>query len=120
MLAFASWWLYFDHPGHLRPPPRPVVPLGLRPRGDLRVAGGDGGRAAGGHRGGHGDGDVRIAALAVAMPVAGYLLGLALVMMVTGTPPNDERVYPKFGGAAAVLVIGRSRPWPRPWRAARP
>jgi hypothetical protein len=30
--------------------------------------------------------------------------------MVTGTPPNDERVYPKFGGAAAVLVIGALSP----------
>ena len=44
------------------------------------------------------------------MPVAGFLLGLVLVMMVTGTPPLDERVYPKFGGAAAVLVIGALAP----------
>ena len=46
-----------------------------------------------------GHGDARTAALAVAVPVAGYLLGLALVMIVTGTPPTDERAYPKFGGA---------------------
>jgi hypothetical protein len=57
-----------------------------------------------------GHGDVRTAALAVAVPVAGYLLGIALVMVVTETPPTDERVYPKLGGAAAVLVIGALAP----------
>ena len=44
------------------------------------------------------------------MPVAGYLLGLALVMIVTGTPPTDERVYPKFAGAVVVLAVGALAP----------
>jgi low temperature requirement protein LtrA len=110
VLAFASWWLYFDHPGHMRPRrdqsfrwgyAHVVIFASLAAMGaGLQVAT----EAVTGH------GDVRIAALAVAVPVAGYLLGLALVMMVTGTPPNDERVYPKFGGAAAVLVIGALAP----------
>jgi len=110
VLAFSSWWLYFDHPGHLRPRrdqafrwgyAHVVIFASLAAMGaGLQVA----------TEAVTGDGDVRIAALAVAVPVAGYLLGLALVMMVTGTPPTDERVYPKFGAAAAVLVIGALAP----------
>ena len=41
VLAFAAWWIYFDH----RPPdaePATGLPLGLRPRGGVRGAGGSG------------------------------------------------------------------------------
>jgi low temperature requirement protein LtrA len=110
VLAFASWWLYFDHPGHLRPNREQafrwgyahvVIFASLTAMGaGLQVAT----ESVTGH------GDVRTAALAVAVPVAGYLLGIAFVMVVTGTPPTDERVYPKVGGAAAVLVIGALAP----------
>jgi len=110
VLAFASWWLYFDHPGHLRPRrelafrwgyAHVVIFAALAAMGaGLQVAT----EAITGH------GEARTAALAVAVPVAGYLLGLALVMIVTGTAPTDERAYPKFIGAVVVLAVGALAP----------
>jgi low temperature requirement protein LtrA len=110
VLAFACWWLYFDHPGHLRPRRDQAFRWGyahllifaaLAAMGaGLQVAT----EAVTGHAA------ARTAALAVAVPVAGYLLGLALVMVITGTAPTDERVYPKLGGSAAVLAIGALAP----------
>jgi hypothetical protein len=46
-----------------------------------------------------------IGALAVAIPAAGFLLGLALVMVLTGTPVLSSRVYPKWVSALALLVV---------------
>jgi low temperature requirement protein LtrA len=113
VVAFGAWWLYFDHPGHLRPTPRqafrwgyahafvfaPLAALGA----GLHVAAGAAG--AGDHQV-----DQRVAALAVALPVSFYLLGLALVMIVTGTPFSERRVRPKFIGAAAAIVVGLFAP----------
>src|SRR4029450_4218484 len=59
---------------------------------------------------GSGEAGTRIAALAVALPLAGYLLGLALVMLLTGTSPRDQMVLPKFAGAAVILAIGAVAP----------
>jgi low temperature requirement protein LtrA len=108
VLAFTAWWLYFYHPGHLTPSPRQafrwgyahvVIFAALAAMGaGLHVAT----EAVTGHA------DARVAALAVAVPVAGYLLGLALVMVITGTRATDQRVYPKLGGATAMLVLGAS------------
>jgi len=51
------------------------------------------------------------AARAAMTPEAfGYVLGLALIMIVTGTAATDPRVYPKFLGAAAMLAIGLTAP----------
>jgi low temperature requirement protein LtrA len=110
VLAFTAWWIYFDHPGHLRPSTdvafrwgyaHVVIFAALAAMGaGLQVAT----QAITGH------GDPRTAALAVAVPVGLYLLGLVIVMVVTGTPLSDERVYPKLGGATAVLVIGALAP----------
>jgi low temperature requirement protein LtrA len=110
VLAFSAWWLYFDHPGHLAPTPdtsfrwgygHVVVFASLAALGAgievaaVTVAGG---------------GDDRLAALAVAVPAAGYLLGLALVILLTGALPADTRIWPKFAGAAAMLAIGLVAP----------
>ena len=110
VLAFTSWWLYFDHPGHLRPRreiafrwgyAHVVIFAALAAMGaGLQVA----------IEGVTGHGEVRVAALSVAVPVAGYLLGLALVVVVTGTRPTDERVHPKVGGAVVVLAVGALAP----------
>jgi hypothetical protein len=59
---------------------------------------------------GSGEASTRTAALAVAIPIAGYLLGLALVMMLSGTSPLDPMVLPKFAGAAVLLAIGAVAP----------
>jgi low temperature requirement protein LtrA len=110
VLAFAAWWLYFDHPGHLTPSPdvsfrwgyaHVVIFAALAAAGaGVHVAT----EAVAGH------GDARVAALAVAIPVAGFVLGLALVMTITGTPLLDERVWPKLAGAVAMVAIGLTAP----------
>lgn len=106
VLAFAAWWIYFDHPGHLTPSPQQAFRWGyahvlvfasLAALGaGLHVAT----EAVTGHA------DARVAALAVAVPVAGYLLGLVVVMLITGTRLTSERIYPKLIGAAVVLIVG--------------
>ncbi|HEY2998403.1 MAG TPA: low temperature requirement protein A [Acidimicrobiales bacterium] len=106
VLAFAAWWIYFDHPGHLTPSPAiafrwgyahvvvfaslTAMGAGIHVAADT-VAAGEGGR---------------VAPLAVALPVAGYLLGLALIMAVTGTPLGSPRLFPKLLGATVVAGIG--------------
>ena len=106
LLAFTAWWVYFDHPGHLTPDPsvsfrwgygHVVIFAALAAMGaGLHVAT----EAVAGHAGSG------VAAMAVAVPVAGFLLGLVLVMALTGTPARSPRIYPKLAGAAVVLVLG--------------
>ncbi len=106
VLAFASWWLYFDHPGHLEPTTdtafrwsygHVVVFAALAAAGaGLQVAA---------------EATVtpispRVAALAVAVPTAGFLLGLVLIMALTGTRLHDIRIWPKLAGAAAIVAVG--------------
>ena len=110
VLAFAAWWIYFDHPGHLTPTPDIAFRWGyahLFVFASLAAAGAGGFVAAEVAAFG---GDERMAALAVALPAVGYVLGLALIMIVTGTAATDPRVYPKFLGAAAMLAIGLTAP----------
>jgi low temperature requirement protein LtrA len=112
VIAFAAWWLYFDHPGHLAPDARTAFRWGY---GHVVVfaslaALGAGIRVAAETVAGSGEAGTRIAALAVALPLAGYLLGLALVMLLTGTSPRDQMVLPKFAGAAVILAIGAVAP----------
>jgi low temperature requirement protein LtrA len=110
VLAFAAWWIYFDHPGHLTPTPDIAFRWGyahLFVFASLAAAGAGGFVAADVAAFG---GDERMAALAVALPGVGYVLGLALIMIVTGTAATDPRVYPKFLGAAAMLAIGLTAP----------
>ena len=52
----------------------------------------------------------RIGALAVAIPMACYPLGLALIMTLNGMPVRDPRVAPKILGAAAMVAIGLLAP----------
>jgi len=109
VLAFTAWWLYFDHPGHLAPAPgrnfqwgyaHVIVFAALAAMGS-GVALDAETLLAGGHHG-----SPRIAALAVAVPAAAYLLGLVVVMLVNGLRLGAIRVWPKIIGAAAMLLIG--------------
>jgi low temperature requirement protein LtrA len=112
VIAFAAWWIYFDHPGHLTPTPdvsfrwgyaHVVIFATLAAVGaGLHLAS----EAATGHAGD------RTAALAVALPTAGYLLGLALVMVTVGIAVDDGRVWPKLAGAGVLVAIGSTAPLP--------
>jgi low temperature requirement protein LtrA len=106
LLAFTAWWLYFDHPGHLAPDPsvsfrwgygHVVIFAALAAMGaGLHVAT----EAVTGHAGD------RVAALAVAVAVAGYLGGLAVVHVITGTVVDSSQFYPKLAGSAVILLLG--------------
>ena len=108
VLAFSVWWLYFDHPGHLTPTPKQafrwgyghvVVFLALTALGAGVFTAAE--AVVGAVRD-------RVGAMAVAVPSAGFLAGLAVVMVLTGTPPLSRRVWPKWAGAAGMLVAGAS------------
>jgi low temperature requirement protein LtrA len=112
VLAFAAWWLYFDHPGHLTPDPEIAFGWGyghVFVFASLAALGAGIGLAAE-TVSGAGDAGTRVASLAVAVPSAGYLLGLALIMLLAGRAPLDPVVLPKFLGAAALLAIGAVAP----------
>lgn len=110
VLAFGLWWLYFDHPGHLSPRPEQgfrwgyahvVVFAALAALGaGVHVAA----EAVGHHA------SARTGALAVALPVAAFLLGLVLIMALTGTAVGDVRVWPKVAAAVLVAVVGLVAP----------
>jgi low temperature requirement protein LtrA len=106
LLAFTAWWLYFEHPGHLAPDPSVSFRWGY---GHVAIFAALAAMGAGLHvateavTGHAGD---RVAALAVAVPVAGYLAGLALVMALTGTPVRSRQISSKVAGGAAVVLLG--------------
>jgi low temperature requirement protein LtrA len=110
LIAFACWWIYFDHPGHLTPTSEQAFRWGyahvfvfaaLAALGaGLHVAA----DALGGHV------DERVAALAVAVPAAGYLVGLCFVMAMTGTRVLSVRILPKLVAAAFLVVVGLLAP----------
>ena len=106
LLAFGAWWLYFDHPGHLTPSPvlamrwgflHVIVFTSLAALGaGLYVAA----EAVAGHA------TARIGALAVAIPVAGFLVGLVMLMLLTHHAVRPSSIGPKVLGAALVVVVG--------------
>ena len=106
VIAFAAWWLYFDHPGHLAPRPAVAFRWGYAHVvlfASLAALG------AGLHLAAEvvsGHGPARTSALAVAVPAAGYLLGLVLVLVVSGATALEVRVWPKVLGAVAVAALG--------------
>jgi low temperature requirement protein LtrA len=110
VLAFAVWWIYFDHPGHLSPTPHNAFRWGY---GHVVVFMSLAAMGAGIHVATDsvvGHADARVGALAVALPSAAYLLGLALIMTITGTPLVSSRVLPKLVGAAVLVLIGLTAP----------
>jgi low temperature requirement protein LtrA len=110
LIAFAAWWIYFDHPGHLAPTPLQAFRWGYA---HILVfaslaAFGAGLHVAAEALGGHVEG--RVAALAVALPIAGYLVGLSTVMVATGTSLRGMRVLPKLTASAVLVVVGLLAP----------
>ncbi|MET0147266.1 MAG: low temperature requirement protein A [Ilumatobacteraceae bacterium] len=110
VLAFGAWWLYFDHPGHLRPTERlafrwgyahSIVFASLAALGaGLHVAA----EAA------HDEVSSRTGALSIAIPVALYLCGLALLMLLTHHAATVFNVGSKLIGAVAMVLIGLTAP----------
>jgi low temperature requirement protein LtrA len=110
LIAFASWWIYFDHPGHLTPTPKQSFRWGYA---HVIVFASLAALGAGIHVATDaitGHGQTRIASLSVALPLAGYLLGLATIMTITGTPLWSGFVTPKLAGAAVLIVLGSVAP----------
>ncbi len=106
VLAFGCWWLYFDHPGHLSPTRAQGFRWGY---GHVLVfcslaALGAGVFVAIEALEGHGS--ERVGALAMALPVAGFLWGIVVILVLTGSPALDMRVLPKIVGGALVVAIG--------------
>ena len=110
LLAFGSWWLYFDHPGHLSPPPdvafrwgylHVVVFVSLAALGaGLYVAA----EATAGHA------TERTGALAVTIPVAGYLTGLVLLMVATHHAVGPMSIGSKLAGVTVIILLGALTP----------
>ena len=104
--AFAAWWLYFAHPGHLAPEPSTAFRWGYA---HVLVFAALAGFGAGIHVAAEAvthHGEPRIAAYAVTIPMAGFLLGLVVIMMVTGVKVGDVRIVPKLIAAAVLVVVG--------------
>jgi low temperature requirement protein LtrA len=110
LIAFSAWWIYFDHPGHLTPSPRQSFRWGYA---HMIVFAALAALGAGVHVATDaltGHGETRIAALSVALPLAGYLLGLVTIMTITGTPVFSGFVVPKLAGAVVLIVLGLTAP----------
>jgi len=113
--AFAAWWLYFDHPGHLAPSRTTAFRWGY---GHVIVfaslaALGAGMYVAVEAAARHPQGSARTAALAMTLPVAGFLVGLAVLMLLNHVPLRAPRVFSKLAGAAVAVAIGLTAtvPW---------
>lgn len=106
VLAFGCWWLYFDHPGHLSPTRAQGFRWGY---GHVVVFVSLAALGAGVHVGieavdGHGS--ERVGALAMALPVAGFLWGIVVILMLTGSPALGLRVLPKIVGGVVIAAVG--------------
>ena len=125
LLAFGAWWLYFDHPGHLTPTPTSpsagATPTSsCSPRSPRSAPG-----CTSPPKRTPGTPTERTGSLAVAVPVAGFLLGLVLLMVATrhavgadvdrhearrggrdhGARSSSRPPAVAVGGSAAVVVV---------------
>jgi low temperature requirement protein LtrA len=110
LIAFGAWWIYFDHPGHLTPNPELAMRWGylhVVVFASLAALGAGLFVAA---EAVSGEASARTGALAVALPVAGYLLGIVLLMVVTRHGPGPIYIVPKLVGAAVLVIVGLTGP----------
>jgi low temperature requirement protein LtrA len=106
VIAFGAWWLYFDHPGHLTPSPQLAMRWGFL---HVIVFTSLAALGAGLHTAAEavgGEASERTGALAVAIPVAAYLLGLVVLMVATRRANRPGSVVPKILGATVVVLVG--------------
>ena len=106
LIAFGAWWIYFDHPGHLTPNPELAmrwgylhvvvfVSLAALGAGLFVAAEAVSGEAVGAHR-----------RARRRVPVAGYLVGIVLLMVATRHVPAPIYIVPKLVGATVLVVVG--------------
>ena len=91
LLAFGAWWLYFDHPGHLTPTPDVAIRWGYTHVVVFATLAALGAGLYVAAEAASGEASVRTGALAVAIPVAGYLIGLVLLMFLTHHGSRGDR-----------------------------
>jgi low temperature requirement protein LtrA len=106
LIAFGAWWIYFDHPGHLTPNPELAMRWGYL---HVVVFASLAALGAGLHVAAEavaGEAAERTGALAVAVPVAGYLVGVVLLMVATRHVPGPIYIVPKLIGATVLVVVG--------------
>ncbi len=106
LVTYGAWWVYFEHPGHLRPTPALAIRWGFL---HVIVFTSLAALGAGLHVAAEavvGEASERTGSLAVAIPVAGYLLGIVTLMMATHHVPSPVYVVPKVVGAVVVVVVG--------------
>jgi low temperature requirement protein LtrA len=106
LLAFGAWWLYFDHPGHLTPSPALALRWGYL---HVVVFASLAALGAGLHVAAEavaGEASDRTGALAVALPVAGFLVGLVLLMLATHHAVRAGSIGPKLAGALVLVLVG--------------
>ena len=110
LLAFGAWWLYFDHPGHLTPSPRVAFRWGY-----IHVvvfaslaALGAGVYTAAEAEAGHTT--ERTGRSPSPSPMAGFLLGLVLLMLATHHAVSPASIGSKLGGATVIVALGALAP----------
>lgn len=106
LLAFSAWWLYFDHPNHLTPTPTQAMRWGMF---HVIVFTSLAALGAGLHVAAEavaGEASERVGALAVTIPVAGYLVGLVVLMLATKNAVRVAAIVPKLIGAAVIIAAG--------------
>jgi low temperature requirement protein LtrA len=106
VIAFGAWWIYFDHPGHLTPTPDLAMRWGFL---HVIVFTSLAALGAGLHVAAEAvvdEAPARTGSLAVAIPVAGYLVGIVALMVATRRVPSPVYIVPKLIGAAVLLVVG--------------
>jgi low temperature requirement protein LtrA len=104
LVAFGAWWIYFDHPGHLSPTPQTSMRWGML---HVIVFTSLAALGAGIHVAAEavaGTASTRVASLAVAIPIAGYLVGLVTLMVATRRVDRHGWIGTKLGGAAVLLL----------------
>jgi low temperature requirement protein LtrA len=110
VLAFGCWWLYFDHPGHLSPTRAQGFRWGY---GHVLVFGSLAALGAGVYVGVEAlqhHASERVGSLAIALPIAGFLWGIVMILVLTGSPALGMRVMPKIVGGLVVTAVGLVAP----------
>ena len=111
LLAFGAWWLYFDHPGHLTPTPEVAIRWGYTHVVVFASLAALGAGVQVAAEAVDGEAIDRTGALAVAIPMAGYLVGLVLLMVAH--PPRghaDDRSGSSSPAPTAILALGLLAP----------